>query len=191
MDLLRPRKLRDDITAVVFSCDESDLSRFSVESGPCIPLVEGGQAPVSPLTQDGGETPPLTAVLFTALTGRSASEALTLVSRVRKGRLSRCSNTFVAAMASCSQESLQLAAEDEARGDEDLTSFTRHLDAVSNAWMKAGRWPRSVVGLQNRLVRLATAREARAAGKPVFVWHGPPVPQFVVTPRHDPYQQRQ
>jgi hypothetical protein len=191
MDLFRPRRLRDDITAVVFSCDESELSRFSIESGPCVPLVEGGQSLVSPLTQDGGETPPLTAALFTALTGRSGSEALTLVSRVRKGRLSRCADSFVAAMASCSQESLQLADEDEGRGDEDLTSFTRHLDAVSKAWMEAGRWPRSVVGLQNRLVRLAIAREARAGGKPVFVWHGPPVSQFVVVSGHGPYPERQ
>ena len=187
MNPLQPRRLRRDITAVVFSCDESDLSRFTIESGPCVPLTEGGKSLVSPLTQDGGETPSLTAALYTALTGRSASNALQLVETVGKGRLSQCSDDFVEAMAACSVQSLQLADEDEARGDEDLTSFIRHLDAVGTAWMHAARWPREVVSLQNRLVRLATAREAAERGQKVFVWHGPSVPQFVITQGRGPY----
>jgi len=185
---LRPAgQLRRDITAVVFSCEESELSRFSIKTGPCVPLVEGGRSLVSALTQDGGETPALTAALYTALTGGSASEALLLIDRVGKGRLSRCSDGFVDAIAAASEESHRLADEDEARGDDDLTTFVRHQAALSDAWMSAGRWPRSVVGLQNRLIRLGTAREARANGWPVFAWHGPPVPQFVVISGHGPY----
>jgi hypothetical protein len=173
---------------VVFSCDESDLSRFSIEAGPCVPLVEGGRSLVTPLTQDGGETPSLTAALYSALTGRPPSEALHLVDRMGRGRLSRCSDGFVEAMAACCEESLRLADEDEARGDADLCSFTRHQEAVSRTWMREGRWPREAVGLKNRLVRLGTAREAAEKGQPLFVWHGPPVTQFVVTPGEGPYR---
>jgi hypothetical protein len=180
--------MRRDITAVVFSCDESDLSGFSIEAGPCVPLKEGDRSLVSPLTQDGGETPSLTAALYPALTGRPASQALRLVNRVGRGRLSRCSDGFVEAMAACCEESLRLADEDEAKGDADLTSFTRHQETVSRTWMSEGRWPRDVVGLQNRLVRLGTAREAAEKGQPLFAWHGPPVPQFVVTQGEGPYR---
>lgn len=174
---------------MVFSCDEPDLSRFSIQTGPCVPLLEGGKSLVSPLTQDDGETPALTAALYTALTGRPAGEALLLIEQVGRGRLARCSDDFVEAMAASAEESLRLADEDEARGDENLTSFSQHQDAVSAAWMCAGRWPRSVIGLQNRLVRLGTAREAAAKARPVFVWHGPPVPQFVVVSGRGPYPQ--
>jgi hypothetical protein len=191
MGLLRPRQLRRDITTVVFSCDEWDLSRFSIETGPCVPLLEGGKSLASALTQHGGETPALTAALYPALTGRTASEALLLIDRLGTGRLSQCSDGFVEAMAACSEESLRLADEDEARGDEDLTLFVQHQDAVSAAWMTAGRWPRSVLGLQNRLVRLGTARKARAKGRRMFAWHGPPVPQFVVVSGQGPYPQSQ
>lgn len=187
MRLLRPGQLRQDIAAVVLSGDDADLSRFSIRTGPCVPLTEGGKSLVSPLRQDGGETPALTAALYTALTGRPASEALLLIDRAGKGTLARCSDGFTEAMADCGVESLRLADEDEARGDEDLTSFVAHQDKVSAAWMRAGRWPRSVVGLQNRLVRLGIAREAVSKGWPVFVWHGPPVPQLTIVVGNGPY----
>ena len=174
---------------MVFACEDSDLSRFSIATGPCVPLVEGDRSLVSVLTQDGGETPDLTAALYTALTGRPASEALVLVDRVGKGSLSRCSQPFVNAMAAANVESLRLADdEDEARGEDDLPRFAMHQDAVSTAWMKAGHWPRSVVGLQNRLVRLGTARQAQEKGWPLWVWHGPPVPQSVVVSGSGPYE---
>lgn len=187
MESFRPRRLRRDITAVVFAGDGTDLSRFSTETGPCVPLVAGGKALASVLTQHGGETPALTAALYTALTGRPRSEALVLLNRDGRGRLSRCSDEFVTAMAACCEESLCLADEDESRGYDDLPSFARQQDDVSRAWMHAGRWPREVVGLTNRLVRLGVARQAVASGKPVFVWHGPPMPQFVVTSGQGPY----
>jgi hypothetical protein len=187
MKYLRPRRLRRDITAVVFSGDDADLSRFRVATGPCVAQVEGAAPLVSPLTQDGGETPTLTAALYTALTGLPGSSALVPLDQAGPGLLSRCSEDFVEAMADSCDESLRMADEDEARGDERLTSFTQHQHAVSEAWLRAGQWPREVVGLQNRLVRLGTAREARETGKRVFVWHGPPVPQFVVVSGRGPY----
>jgi hypothetical protein len=142
---------------------------------------------VSPLSQDAGETPALTAALYTALTGELAAKALTRVDQVEKGLLSRCSPEFVEAMAACCEEGMRLADEDEARGELELPAFGQHQHAISTAWMRAGRWPREVVSLTNRLTRLGKAREARATGKPLFVWHGPPVPQFVVTFGQGPY----
>lgn len=183
----RPRRLRGDITAVVFSCRESDLSRFSVESGPCVSTKPGCHPLVSPLLQDGGETPALTAAFYTALTGRPARHALVLVARAGQGRLSRCSDAFVLAMATACETGLRLADEDEARGDQDLTTFAQHQRAVSDAWMSAGRWPRSVVGLENRVLRWGRAREAIATGQAVYVWHGPPVAQFVIRAGTGPY----
>jgi len=167
----------------------SGICRVLHRDRSLLPMSDGGKSLVSPLTQDDGETPALTAALHTALTGRRAREALLLIEQVGRGRLSRCSDAFVEAMAASAEESLRLANEDEARGDENLTSFSQHQDAVSAAWMRAGRWPRSVVGLQNRLVRLGTAQEAAAKARPVFVWHGPPAPQFVVVSGRGPYPQ--
>ena len=172
---------------MVFSCDESDLLRFTIEFGPCVSSTPGRNPLASPLMQDLGETPALTSSLYTALTGHSAAHALPVVDRVGRGRLSRCSEHFVEAMATYLDESLRLANEDEATGDKDLTSFAHHQDALSEAWMSVGRWPREVVGLQNRLVRLGTARQALAQGRPVFAWHGPPVPQFTVKAGQGPY----
>lgn len=187
VNLLQPRRLRQDIAAVVFSCDESDLSRFAIESGPCVSSRSGLNPLASPLTQDLGETPALTSSLYTALTGHSDVQALPLVDRVGRGRLSQCSEHFVEAMATYLDESLRLADEDDAKGDKALSSFAQHQDALSEAWRSVGRWPREVVGLQNRLVRLGTAREALAQGRPVFAWHGPAVPQFVVMAGQGPY----
>lgn len=188
MPVLRPRRLRDDITAVVFCCSLDDLAAMSVAKGPCVPLTDTARALASVLAQDGGETPALTAALYSALTGRSSATALKLVGREGKGQLSRCSSSFVGAMAAASRETLRLADEDEARGDhKDLPAFQRYQDALSDAWMKAGRWPREVIGLQNRLVRLARARDAEEKGLPLFVWHGPPVPQFVLAQGTGPY----
>lgn len=187
MSLFRPRRLQRDITAVVFKCDNSDLTLFSIATGPCVALAHAEVPLVSPLQQDGGETPPLTAALYTVLTNLPAADALVPIDQMGPGLLSRCSDRFVDAMADSCEESLTLADEDDARDDEALTSFTRYQDAISDAWMRVGRWPREVVGLQNRLVRLGTAREARSKSQHVFVWHGPSVPQFTVVSGTGPY----
>jgi hypothetical protein len=83
--------------------------------------------------------------------------------------------------------SLRLEDEDEGRGRDDLPSFGRHQDELSLSWMRAGRWPRDVVGLQNRIGRTGMAREARLKRQPLFVWHGPPVPSLQVVSGQGPY----
>jgi hypothetical protein len=188
--LMRPWRLRTDITAVVFTCPEADLARFSVTTGPCVPPTGSERPLVSRLLQDGGETPALTAALYTALTGRPAADALRVVEQRGRAVLSVCSDHFLDAMADCCEESLRLADEDEEKGDKNLTIFGAQQDAICNAWMRAGRWPRQVAGLQNRAVRLGTAREARQAGQRLFVWHGPSVPQFIVVAGQGPYPGR-
>ncbi len=96
-----------------------------------------------------GETPRLTASLFTALTGRDATSALIRLDQTHGVLLSRCSTDFVNAMADDSEELLRLSREDKARGDNELTSFLRHEEAMIQAWMRSGRWPREVVSLRN------------------------------------------
>jgi hypothetical protein len=142
---------------------------------------------VDPVMQDGGETPTLTASFYTALTGKPAREVLILVDRSGRGRLSRFSDEFVEVMADSCEASLRLAGEDEARGDDDLPSFGRHQDELSSAWMRAGRWPREVVGLQNRIERTGAARHARLNHQPLFVWHGPSVPARQIVSGRGPY----
>jgi len=189
MRLWRPRNLRTDITTVVFTADDLDLSRFAVATGPCVPLAEG-QAPLrSPLAQDGGETPELTASPYVALTGHSGRDALVLVERVGDGQLSRLSPGFVQALAACQEESQRRGDEDEARGDvEALTSFTEHSNKICSSWLDAGPWPREVVSLWNRLpARLGYAREATATGRTMFAWHGPPVPMVKIVADQGPY----
>jgi hypothetical protein len=189
MRLWRPRNLRTDITAVVFTADNHDLSRFAVATGPCVPLAEGQAPLLSPLAQDGGETPELTASLYVALTGRSGQEALELVEQVGDGMLSRFSPGFVQALSACQEESQRLGDEDEARGDHAaLTSFTEYSNALCSAWLRAGPWPREVVSLWNRLpARMGYAREATATGRTMFAWHGPPVPTVRVVSGTGPY----
>ena len=95
-------------------------------------------------------------------------------------------------MADSCEESLRLGDEVAACGDDDeLTTFPRHEDELSQAWLRAGKWPREVVRLNNRLVRLGPAREAHGKGQPVFVWHGPAVPQFTIVSGQGRYPGKQ
>ena len=84
---------------MVFTCPPDQLGRLDVARGPCVPKSAGGESFVDPLMQDGGETPALTASLYTALTGKPAKDVLILVDRQGRGRLSRFSDEFVDAMA--------------------------------------------------------------------------------------------
>ena len=187
--LLRPRRLRPDIAVFVFSVPEQDLDRFSVAKGPGV-AGDHGNSLLDPRMQDVGETPRLTASLFTALTGRDATSALIRLDRVGGSLLSRCSDDFVMAMADNCEESLRLAEDDEARGDENLTSFMKHQEVTSLAWMRAGRWPREVVGLENRLTRVGWAREARETSQHVYTWHGPAVETYRIVSGSGPYPGR-
>jgi hypothetical protein len=182
--------LRRGIAAVVFVADDADLRRFAVVTGPCVPLPGQSESLCSALAQDGGETPELSASLFTALTGQGSRDALIVVERAGPSTLSMCSDRFVEAMAEASRRSLRLADEDEARGDDELTSFAADQDELSTAWMKAGAWPREVVSTRNRLVRLGWARIAQERGLPLYIWHGPSVPQFTIATGTGPYPGR-
>lgn len=186
----QPKRVNEGIAVVVFACPAKDLTQFAVATGPCVPLPGQSRALCSPLSQDTGETPEQTTALYTALTGRPASEAMMPLDEAGAGLLSRCSDEFVAAMAAANDHSLKLADQDEARGDSDLTSFTAYQDELSRTWMQATVWPRSVVGLHNRLTRLAWAQVSQEKGLPLYAWHGPSAPQFVLVERTGPYPGR-
>ncbi len=183
----RPRDLDSSIAAVVFSVPEERLADMDVATGPCVPLPGHEGALRSPLTQHGGETPALTSALYTALTGEDSKNALVVMERAGKGLLSRCSPAFIGAMASASERTLRLADEDDEAGDVELTRFSAAMAEIDQAWMRAANWPRSVVGTQNRLVRLGEARQAREKGQSLYCWHGPAVPQFTVVSGTGPY----
>ena len=68
--LRRPWRMNHKITAVLFACSEQALSQFAVEAGPWVPLPGQSRSLVSPLAQDGGETPTMSAALYVVLTER-------------------------------------------------------------------------------------------------------------------------
>jgi hypothetical protein len=82
-------------------------------------------------------------------------------------------------MADANERQLRLA--DEEAGNAELPGFSAAQDDIDRAWMAAADWPRSVVSTKNRLVRLGNARVARTRGQELYCWHGPAVPQFVIS----------
>lgn len=186
----RPRKLNRRITVVVFTVPARRLVEMDVALGPCV-VIPGRKKPlVSPLLQDRGETPALTAALYTALGGDPSDARLIEVARAGRGALSRFEDSFVDAMAEHSIESLRLADLDDARGERDLPSFIAHQDALDRAWMNVGRWPHEVSSTTNRLLRTANARVAREKGQSLYCWHGPAVPMRGIVAGRGPYPGR-
>lgn len=175
----------------MFTVPERDLERFALATGPGVPLEPEGASLLDPRLQDVGETPRLTSSLFTALTGRDATSALVCLDRAGVAMLSQCSEDFVDSMAAANMETIRLAEEDRTRGDDsEYTTSMRHLAEISAAWMKAGRWPREVVGLENRLTRTGWARIAREKGQHVYAWHGPAVETYRLVSGRGPYPSR-
>lgn len=182
-----PQALDASIAAVVFTATDADMHGFKVSDGPCIPLAPGAVPLCEPILQDVGETPPMTTALYAALTGRPPKSALMTVARSGRGTLSRCADDFAAAMAEASRTAVRLANEDEARGDEELTTFTAFHKRLDAAWLRVGPWPEEVVSVWPRLVRLGIARIAEESGTPVYVWHGPSATRFRIVSGHGPY----
>ncbi len=178
------------VAVVFFSVPEKRLREMDVSTGPCVPTGGRKRPLAGVLRQDGGEYPEQTAALYTALTGRPADGALVLLQQEGKGRLFRCSQDFVRAMAEANDELLRLGEEDKRRGDDALSSFVERSQAIDRAWMDVGNWPSSVVGTGNRLGRMAWARTARDKGQPLYVWHGPRVQEYTVVSGQGPYPGR-
>ena len=127
------------------------------------------------------------AALYTALSGHPSEDALQLVDQGSKGRLYRCSDAFVNAMADANELLVRLSDEDRRRGDADFTTFAAQRRQFSDAWMQAAEWHASMVSTQNRLFRLGKARIAREKAQPLFCWYGPKVPEYVVVAGRGPY----
>jgi hypothetical protein len=120
------------------------------------------------------------AALYSVLTGQSADAVLESVEASREGRLFRCSDAFVDAMADANELLVRLGDKDRERADKNLTAFTAQMSAYDAAWMAAASWPASMVSTRNRLMRLGKARIAREKLQPLFCWYGPRVPEYVV-----------
>lgn len=63
---------------VEFAADEKRLAAVDVALGPCLPKPGRKKALLSPLNQDGGETPKQASALFIPLTGQPARDVLAL-----------------------------------------------------------------------------------------------------------------
>ena len=128
--------------------------------------------------------------MFTVLTGRPAEEALIELERGARSQLSRASDAFLDAMADESEHQLRLGEEDDAVGDKNMTRFGSRRDELDRAWLEACKWDSGLVGTGNKLGRLGRARSARLQGKPLYFWHGPPVPMRTLISGSDPYPEQ-
>jgi hypothetical protein len=175
-------------TCVVFTVPEGRLSEMDVATGPCVPRDGRKRSLVSVHSQEGPETPEQTAALFRALTGRSADDVLHLIEHGARGRLYRCSEAFIDAMADANQQLVELAAEDKARKDRELTTFSAKRKELDDRWIAAAEWPASMKSTRNRLVRLGLARAAREKEQALYCWYGPSVPEYAVVAGRGPYR---
>ena len=159
------------VAVVVFTVPEKRLREMEVATGPCVATGGRKRALAGLSRQDGGELPEHTRALHTALTGRPADRALTLLAQEEQGRLFAASPDFLDAMADAHERLEALREADPARDDEAWAQ----LQALGQAWLAAAAWPRGVTSTSHRLDRLYWAHAARQRGQQLYVWHGPTV----------------
>ena len=93
--LVRALRLMDHtIAVVVFTVPEKRLREMDVATGPCVARGGRKRALAGASRQDGGEFPKHASALYTALTGRSADNVLTLLAEKEQGRLSTALRSF-------------------------------------------------------------------------------------------------
>jgi hypothetical protein len=172
---------------VIFTVPEKRLSAMDVATGPCVPIQGRKRSLVSVHQQEGPERPDQMAALYTALSEHPSDDVLQLVELQSEGRLYRCTDAFVNAMADANELLVRLSNEDRSRGDGDFTTLAAQRKQFSDAWMQAAHWQASMVSTQNRLFRLGKARIAREKAQPLFCWYGPRVPEYVVVAGRGPY----
>ena len=177
--LVRALRLMDHtIAVVVFTVPEKRLREMDVATGPCVATGGRKRALAGASRQDGGEFPKHASALFTALTGRSADNVLTLLAEQEQGRLFVADPNFLDAMAEAHERLQALQKADLARGDAELTTWWAEREALDQAWLAAADWPRSVTSTSHRLDRLHWAHAARERGQHLYIWHGPGVLRF-------------
>ncbi len=121
------------VSVVVFTVPEKRLREMDVATGPCVPTAGRKRPLVGASRQDGGEYPEQTSALYTALTGRPADEALSLLAREKQGRLYAATPAFHDAMADASERLDALRAADLGRGDEKQSSWWTEWQALGEA----------------------------------------------------------
>ena len=166
------------VAVVMFTVPEKRLRAMDVATGPCVATGGRRRALAGASRQDGGEYPEHTNGLYTALTGRPADGALTLLAQEGQGRLFAASPELRDAMADAHERLQAVREADLARGDADLTTWWAEWQALGQAWLAAADWPRGVTSTTHRLERLHWAQAARERGQPLYLWHGPKVPMY-------------
>jgi len=152
-------------TCVVFTVPEKRLSAMDVEYGPCVPVPGRKHPLVSVHQQEGPERPDRMAALHLALTGRTSDDALQLAQDRNGGRLYRCSDRFVDAMADANELLVRLADEDRAR--ERTQSRTRRSGRVGRPSLMAADRPDEMSGSADRTrVRTRSRGTPEAADSP-------------------------
>lgn len=162
---------------------------MDVATGPCVPLPGRKRALQSVHRQEGPERIEQMMALFVVLGGSSKrfSSALELIDQSGPGRLYRCSDEFVELMANKNRELRRLGDEDEGRGDQDFTTFAAESSRINTSWLAKGNWHAAQVRTDNRLHRIGWARIAQEKGQPLFLWYGPPVPEYAIAVGHGRY----
>lgn len=168
--------LNDRIATVMFIESSVDISDLDIAKGPCASSDHNPKPPVSPLSQDLGETFEHTSWLLNVLTGDSPASALDVLARTNRSTLSRCSEAFVHAMSAASSELLLLASVEN-----DETAYEDKIEMWARRWEQLSRWPPRARSLRHNLSRMGWGRVAEESGEALFVWHGPSVPMAAVS----------
>jgi hypothetical protein len=160
---------------VVFVCSAADADAIDVTSGPFSHRVGPRGGRVKPLasvhSQHYGDTLEHLSVVYTVMTGRPASEALSEIRGDPPGVLARLSERFVETLAAIGPPQ---------RDGQDLWAT---YEEIATTWHKAVRWsPKMQLGgLTMRIFDYSYAcRRGLEKGLPVWAWHGKAVPEYVI-----------
>lgn len=164
---------------VVFACDAVDAAKVDVALGPCQPRFgpRGGRLrPYAlPSSQSYSTTFEQLTCLYSILTDRTPSEAVTQVQNAGPGRMGRLTEQFVEVLGAIRARSLDSF---NAGGEPFQVE-----NEIGQLWMTSVRWPRSmrVGGLGMKIFTWSVECEgATKKDLSVFVWEGPAVPERVI-----------
>lgn len=164
---------------VVFACDPADAAKVDVALGPCQPRFgpRGGRLRPYALrsSQSYSTTFEQLTCLYSILTARPPTEAVTQLLKAGPGTMGRLTDQFVEVLSAIRARS--------------LASFNgggepfQIENEIGQRWMTSVRWPRAmrVGGLGMKIFQWSVECEtATKKNLSVFVWEGPAVPERVI-----------
>jgi hypothetical protein len=172
------RRLRKFLSTslVVFHCTQEQAASINVAVGPCVPRVgpRGGRLRplASPFAQMHSDTFTHLGALYTVLTSRPGEEAVEDVERQGPGTLARLAKRFATGLTELGTIHT------------DVESALAAQRGIAARWFATVHWSSptmKVGGVEMRVLSFAaTARLAQQKGHPVYCWHGPAVPTYVI-----------